>query len=68
MNYILKMQWIGKHNYKKYIKWIALQNYVRGFGKSYLNVKIVHFSSATIYSKEMKFSQVIYKSFDCDLT
>ena len=29
---------------------------------------VMHFVSATIYSRELKFLQVIYENFDCDLT
>ena len=29
---------------------------------------VVHFISATICSRELKFLQIIYESFDCDLT
>ena len=33
-----------------------------------LNLKIVFFSTGTIYSRVLKFLQVIYQSCDCDLT
>ena len=47
---------------------------LRGSGQPYLvNVKImityiVHFFSGTMYSRGLKFLQVIYESFDCDFT
>ena len=70
-NYILKIENamnrqaqlqknIKKKHYFTKLSW--------GFGKSYrINVKIVHFSSATIYSRELKFLQVIYDSLRSEL-
>ena len=31
-------------------------------------IYVVHFFSGTVYSRGLKFLQVIYESFDCDLT
>ena len=55
-------------------KWIYYSARVKGIRKALShqckknNAYVVHFFSGTIYSRGLKFLQVIYESFDCDLT